>query len=148
MAITALSHWLVVRAGSSSSKVERTFADFLVNGESLLHALVKVDGGHADFMSCFVQGLADENRRTAEKLLLSAEPDTERGGVLLYVCPECGDIACGAYSARVTRTLSGYAWHDFAYENGYEAPRLIEGVGPFHFALHEYEHALRLASAV
>ena len=152
MANSTLSHQPLVRIGSSSSNgcttVERISSDFLIDGVSLLDALVKIDGGHSDFMGCFVQGFPDENRRMMEKLVLRGKSDTERGGVLLYVCPECGDIGCGAYSARVTRTESGYTWEDFAYENGYEEPRVIQSIGPFHFGCDEYESALYRASSV
>jgi hypothetical protein len=139
------------RAGSSSNgctTAERSSADFLIDGQSLLNTLVKVDGGHSDFMGCCVKGFPDQNQRASEKLMLKADPDTKRGGVLLYICPECGDIGCGAYSARIAKTNSGYTWEDFAYENGYEEPRPLEGVGPFHFALDVYETALRLAAAL
>lgn len=152
MSIAVLNHQLLFRAGSSSSNgcttVERTSVDFLIDGESLLQALVTADGGHSDFMGCFVQGFPEENQTTAEKLMASTKPDTERGGVLLYLCPECGDLGCGAYSALVTQTKSGYTWEDFAYENGYEAPRRIEGLGPFHFAHDGYVSALHQALAV
>jgi hypothetical protein len=151
MAISTLCHQLLFREGSSSdgcSTVERYSTDFLIDGNSLLGALVKVNGGHSDFMGCFVKEFPDHNRRAREKFMLKATPDTERGGVLLYICPECGDIGCGAYSARITRTESGYTWEDFAYENGYEEPRTIEGIGPFHFAHDAYESALRGASVL
>jgi hypothetical protein len=151
MTVSTLSHQLLFRAGSTSNgctTVERSSVDFLIDGESLLSALVKVDGGHSDFMGCFVEGFPDQNQRASEKLMLKAKLDTERGGVLLYICPECGDIGCGAYSACITRTDSGYTWEDFAYENGYEKPRTVEGIGPFHFSHDAYESALYQASVL
>ena len=57
-------------------------------------------------------------------LVSQASPDSESGRVLLYICPECGDIGCGAYSVRIEKTDAGYTWGDFAYENGYEEPRV------------------------
>lgn len=46
--------------------------------------------------------------------------DAPIGGhrVALFVCPECGDFACGAITALVSRTERGVRWSDFAYENG------------------------------
>jgi len=151
MNVSTLSHQSLFRAASSSNActtTERLSSDFLIEGESLLHALLKVDGGHSDFMGCFVKGFPDQNHRAIAKLMLQADPDTERGGVLLYICPECGDIGCGAYSTRVTKTDAGYTWEDFAYENGYEEPRAIEGIGPFIFAQDAYEIALSQAAAL
>jgi len=82
-----------------------------------------------------------------KKLMLKEKPDTDRGGVLLYVCPECGDIGCGAYSVLVKKNDAGYVWESFAYENGYEEPQPIENVGPFLFSAEAYETALSQAAA-
>jgi hypothetical protein len=122
--------------------------DFLIDGESLLQALVKMAGGHGDFMGCFADGFTGRNIETFSRLMLKADPDTQRGGVLLYICPECLDIGCGAYSVRVERTDIGYAWDAFAHENGYEEPQIVEGIGPFLFAHEQYETALERVISV
>jgi hypothetical protein len=36
-------------------------------------------------------------------------------------------------------------WSDFAYENGYEDPKLIQGIGPFDFKEKEYENVIEEA---
>jgi len=90
----------------------------MVDGESLLRALVKADGGHADFMGCFVAGYPEANDVAMRSLLGTTSPETDDGRVLLYICPECGDIACGAYAVRVVRKIETYTWSDFAYVNG------------------------------
>jgi hypothetical protein len=64
---------------------------------------------------------------------------------LLYICPECGDIGCGAYGVKLRLTDSTAEWFDFAYENGYEAGRPL-AVGPFIFDRSEYNAALEVAS--
>jgi len=120
----------------------------MVGGTSLLRALVQVDGGHADFRGCFAKGYPDANRQALAKLKLEADPDTARGGVLLYICPECGDLGCGAYSVLVKKNDAGYVWESFAYENGYEAPKLVGGIGPFLFSAETYEAALNQAAAL
>lgn len=78
---------------------ERTSADFLIDGQSLLEMLVECAGGHADFMGCFVSGYAKECERMPS-MLLDVSPESGKR-VLLYICPECGDIGCGAYSVLV-----------------------------------------------
>ena len=148
MHTTILSHQALFRAGSESNGctvAERTSSDFLINGESLLHAIVKADGGHDDFMGCFVKGFNAQNETTARKLKLLTEP---KNPVLLYICPECGDIGCGAYSAQIVKTDSGYIWENFAYENGYEEPRIIENIGPFLFEPRAYEAAIDRAAVL
>lgn len=146
-----LAHALLERQGSSRlgglSVQARISADFVVNGTSLLQTLAKADGGHSDFMGRFVAGYPEFNRSAADELLGRAAPETG-DHLLLYVCPECGDIGCGAYAARVQRHAGNYMWLDFLYVNGYEAPRSISTLGPFLFTAAEYERAIAAASAI
>lgn len=149
MNISTLGHRDMRRPGSSSGGAfvtERLSADFLIDGKSLLQTLVKTDGGHSDFMSCLVSGFPKANQKALAKLLCKASPDTERGGVLLYICPECGDIGCGAYTACIRKTDGGFVWENFAFENGREEPVIAASVGPFHFAGDAYRTALSQAA--
>jgi hypothetical protein len=148
----SLEHVLLSRLGSSTpdgvSVQARISADFIVNGNSLLQVLVKEGGGHSDFMGRFVTGYPDVNKAALSELLCRSSPAIEGGRTLLYLCPECGDIGCGAYAARVVRAGEAYMWLDFAYVNGYEPPQSIAGIGPFTFPTSEYEHAVETASAL
>jgi hypothetical protein len=149
--LNALTHTLLVREGFSSgggTVAARVSADYQVDGESLLQLLVKSHGGHNDFMGNFVRGFPDVNAETASRLTLQLPPNSPTGRVLLYICPECGDIGCGAYSAVLQRSGSTYKWSEFAYENGYEDARLIENVGPYSFEASEYESAVAAAHAL
>ncbi|WP_091240688.1 hypothetical protein [Aquimonas voraii] len=151
MKISTLSHQTLHRQGSSTNGcivADRYSADFLVDGQSLLQTLVNIDGGHADFMGCFVKGCHEQNNQTAAALLVEGQPKTASGRVLLYICPECGDIGCGAYAARISEGPFGYMWESFAYENGYEEPRIIEGFGPLLFERGAYGSAIRQAAAL
>jgi hypothetical protein len=141
-----LDHRPLHRSGSSApaSRQERWSSDFLVDGKSLLKAL---DPGGGDFMGCFVRGFPAENRAKAAALLEGIPPDTGDGRILLYVCPECGDIGCGAYAVRVERNSGVVRWVDFAYVNGYEAPVPVQ-VPSFEFDEREYEDAVAAASAI
>lgn len=141
----ALLNRQAVSAGDASVQ-GRVSVDFVVDGVSLLQALAATDCGHTDFMGCVVRGFPEANAATANRLMLTSPPDTADGRTLLYICPECGDIACGAYAARVTRSADGYVWSDFAYINGYEPPRELSGVGPFKFSEAKYEEVVGAAS--
>jgi len=134
--------------GAGATTTARVSVDFTVDGESLLRCLTRADGGHPDFMGGFVRGVADANSVKLAMLAGSRPPETEEGRYLLYVCPECGDIGCGAYAARVRVGADTVEWHDFAYENGYEPPRQIAEVGPFVFERQQYQQVLERASAV
>lgn len=97
----------------------RDSIDFLIDGRSLLDALVTSGGGHGDFMGCFVHGFPADNEGKEKQLTSADKPDTDSGRYLLYLCPECGDIGCGAYGAKIRFTDGMAEWYDFAYENGY-----------------------------
>ena len=121
-------------------------ADFLINGESLLHRLAEATDGDTDFKGFFWHGFQAQNKATLARLLCQAPPETADGRVLLYVCPECGDIGCGAYAARVKVGPASVQWCDFAYENGRDSPSPIAGVGPFNFDPAEYKSTVAAAS--
>lgn len=110
-----LGHRILHRPGTVSGAAtctERISVDFLIDGQSLLEMLVKNAGGHSDFMGCFVNGYAEACERI-RATLLDAPPDNGKR-VLLYICPECGDVGCGAYSALVRRDRESYVWENFA----------------------------------
>lgn len=78
-------------------------------------------------------------------LLLEAEPPLEGGRYVIYGCPECEDLACGAVTAVIDRHGDDFVWRDFAWQtteladleqNGYH------GIGPFRFHGDEYRAAL------
>ena len=58
--------------------------------------------------------------------------------ILLYVCSDCGDISCGALSAKIDFTENRIIWSDFAYENSIEIVERYPEVGPFEFSKEEY----------
>jgi len=66
--------------------------------------------------------------------------------VALYICPECGDLGCGAVTAKISVHDDVVTWSDFGYENTYEDamfPDTLSAIGPFTFELREYEMTLR-----
>jgi hypothetical protein len=156
--MSSLTLQQLIRAGSSgpgATKAARISIDYVVDGKSLLAQLVEADGGQCEtleemadgFMGCFVKGFESDNLRKSAQLVAAREPDTEEGRYLLYVCPECGDIGCGAYGAKVRLAENDVEWYDFAYENGYEPGRPLPSVGPFCFSHTEYASVIGSAGA-
>lgn len=138
------------RQGSSiggSTSTPRTSIDFLVDGSSLLSSLRKQLGWHTKFMRCIVKGSSEQNSLAVQKPALNAPADTRSGRVLLYTCPECGDIGCGAFAVKIDRAHDDFTWSEFAYENGYEKPRVIEALEPFTFPASGYVNAIHSAGA-
>jgi hypothetical protein len=122
--------------------------DFTIDGESLLNMLVDKAGGHKDYLGCFARGWENLNNHSLKQLLLKEAPETETGRSLIYVCPECADIGCGAYGCRIGKVNNTYVWSNFAYENGYEDPQVIDGLGPFTFSVENYESVIQAAYAL
>ena len=132
----------------SSSQTKRESLDLIIDGRSLLKMLADSGGGVSDFMGCFVFGFESENLKYAEALKCESKTELESGRVLLYICPECGDIGCGSYAARVEEHGDQYMWSNFAYENGYEEPQVIDGIGPYYFNKDVYDRTVNEASAI
>lgn len=87
---------------------------------------------------------------TAETLRrLRLEDDRLLGGERepLYVCPECGELACGAVTVRITASRGVVRWAEFAFESSDlpEDREPIAGIGPFAFEFQAYRRALETA---
>lgn len=127
--------------------------DFLIDGQSLFRAIVDSDEDEEastglDLIGCFEQGLQDNNEWYLRQFLLLDPPESKCGRRLLYVCPECRHIECGAYACHVSREGGLFIWQGFAYVNNYSEPVPIPGLGPFEFASEAYESALQRAHAI
>lgn len=133
------------RYSDGAWKTERSFLDFVVDGHSLYDMLVL--SRRYDLISGLwlgSQALVPATQTVSRLLLLEPSdfPDDRRS---LYVCPECGDLGCGAISIVVDCDADSVAWRNFGYENNYEPRALTSGfedVGPFVFGYKEYETAL------
>jgi len=133
---------------SGVTAVESFSSDFTINGESLLKMLTNSPVNLPDYLGCFARGWDKLNKHSLDQLLLKALPETESGRSLIYVCPECADIGCGAYGCKVKQNGGKYVWSDFAYENGYEKPEPVDQVGPFEFDARLYESIILSAYAL
>jgi hypothetical protein len=125
-----------------SRKTGRVFADFLVDGASL-STIVRQK---ADLISVLGWGSEDLQRAARDRLLLKAPPDLPSGRYALYVCPECGDLGCGAVSAIIERVGDTVVWRDFGYENNYQEGldrRGLEPLNEYRFPWSSYEEAIR-----
>ncbi|MET7686524.1 oxidoreductase [Streptomyces sp. NPDC005483] len=122
-------------------QLHRDFVDFIVDGRPLLFQLSDLDA---------VSPLASDVPPaifTAQVRSLLGETDAPlpSGRHVIYGCPECEDLACGAVTAVIERDGDDFVWRDFAWQtdeavdlrlNGYH------GIGPFRFQGAEYRAAL------
>jgi len=128
-----------MRAGGSN-KVERHYLDFSVSGKPLKELLGQ-DG--ADLISPLGWGdNKDYNKRILRIFRLQEKPELSTERVALYVCPECGDIACGAITASVQDLGDRIVWRDFGYEtdNG-ELSEAYSEIEPIEFDRQSYFEA-------
>ncbi|WP_399933219.1 oxidoreductase [Streptomyces kanamyceticus] len=124
-------------------QVHRDFVDFIVNGRPLLFQLSDLDA---------VSPLAADIPPAiftahVRRLLLEARAPLRDGRYVIYGCPECEDLACGAVTAVIEKAPDGddFIWRDFAWQTAEPADLELngyQGIGPFRFRGAEYREAL------
>ena len=122
-------------------QVHRDFVDFIVDGRPLLFQLSDLDA---------VSPLASDVppaifTAQVRSLLLEAEAPLPGGRYVIYGCPECADLACGAVTAVIDKDGDDYIWRDFAWQTEEHADLELNGyhgIGPFRFRGAEYRAAL------
>lgn len=134
-----------MRAGGvlvdGSYQVHRDFMDFVVDGHPLLHQLADLDA---------VSPLASDVppaifTHHVRRLLLEAAPPLPDGRYVLYGCPECEGLECGAVTVVIEREGRDIVWRDFAWQTTETADRERDGyhgIGPFRFDADEYRAEL------
>ncbi|MGP4047048.1 oxidoreductase [Streptomyces sp. 2A115] len=122
-------------------QAHRDFVDFIVDGRPLLYELSDLDA---------VSPLASDVppaifTAQVRSLLLEADAPLEGGRYVIYGCPECEDLACGAVTAMIERHGDDFVWRDFAWQTDQHADlerNGYHGIGPFRFRGDEYRTAL------
>ncbi|MGC0386457.1 oxidoreductase [Streptomyces sp. SAI-129] len=122
-------------------QVHRDFMDFVVDGRPLLFRLSDLDA---------VSPLASDVppalfTAQVRGLLLEADAPLPGGRYVIYGCPECADLACGAVTAVILRDGDDFVWRDFAWQTGEHADLELNGyhgIGPYRFPGAVYRAAL------
>lgn len=125
-------------------QVHRDFVDFIVNGRPLLFQLADLDA-----VSPLASDIPPAIFTThVRRLLLEAEAPLRDGRYVIYGCPECEGLECGAVTAVIDRAGEDgedYVWRDFAWQTSEHADlerNGYHGIGPFRFRGGEYRAAL------
>ncbi|MFF7308390.1 oxidoreductase [Streptomyces sp. NPDC008137] len=122
-------------------QVHRDFVDFIVDGRPLLFRLSDLDA---------VSPLASDVppaifTAQVRSLLLESPAPLPGGRYVVYGCPECEDLACGAVTAVIRSDGEDFIWRDFAWQTDEHADLDLNGyhgIGPFRFRGAEYRTAL------
>ncbi|MFJ6695184.1 oxidoreductase [Streptomyces sp. NPDC091272] len=134
-----------IRAGgvlvNGSYQVHRDFLDFVVDGRPLLHQLAELDA-----VSPLASDVPPAIFTThVRRLLLEAPPPLPGNRYVIYGCPECEGLECGAVTAVIEREGPDVVWRDFAWQTA-ETVDLerdgYHGTGPFRFDAERYRAEL------
>ena len=116
-------------------RTERRFLDLVIDGVALSSRL------DVDFISPFGWCDTDEQEASIARLLTKSPPDLAHGRTTLYICPECGDLGCGAVTLLVERGPGVIIWKNFGFQNNYDETVHtlgFETIGPFTFDSKQY----------
>jgi hypothetical protein len=125
-------------------QVHRDFVDFIVNGRPLLFQLSDLDAV-SPLAADIPPAIFTAHVRS---LLMEAEAPLADGRYVIYGCPECEGLECGAVTAVIERAGDGgddYVWRDFAWQTDDHADLELNGyhgIGPFRFRGAGYRTAL------
>ncbi|MFE2534183.1 oxidoreductase [Streptomyces sp. NPDC059371] len=122
-------------------RARRDAVDFVVGGRPLLDRLSGLDAV-SPIASDVPPAIFTAQVRS---LLLEAEAPLDGGRHVIYGCPECESVECGAVTAVIESDGDDYVWRDFAWQTGERADlerNGYHGVGPFRFRGPEYRGAL------
>ncbi|GAA3486748.1 oxidoreductase [Streptomyces cremeus] len=122
-------------------RLHRDFMDFVVDGRPLLHQLSDLDA---------VSPLASDIPPAifvthVRRLLLEAAPPLPDNRYVIYGCPECEGLECGAVTAVIEQRGCDILWRDFAWQTTHTldfARDGYHGVGPFRFDAAQYRAEL------
>ncbi|MFI0982191.1 oxidoreductase [Streptomyces sp. NPDC021093] len=134
-----------MRAGgvlvNGAYQVHRDFMDFIVDGHPLLHQLADLDA-----VSPLASDVPPAIFTThVRRLLLEAAPPLPDGRYVIYGCPECEGLECGAVTAVIERDGPDIVWRDFAWQTTETADLERDGyhgIGPFRFDAGQYRAEL------
>ncbi|MEV0640717.1 oxidoreductase [Streptomyces sp. NPDC050619] len=122
-------------------QVHRDFVDFVVDGRPLLFQLSDLDA-----VSPLASDVPPAIFTAQVRSLLRETPAPLPGGrYVIYGCPECEDLGCGAVTAVIDRDGDDFIWRDFAWQTDEHADLELNGyhgIGPFRFQGGAYRQAL------
>lgn len=115
--MATLSFASAVRFGGTN-RTERHYLDYQIDGQSIRRLLPVTTAEMISPFGWMENRLYDRDH--IEQLTLVRPSHLKTGRVCLYVCPECGDIDCGALTVDIVDSGDQLIWRLFANETGYQ----------------------------
>lgn len=122
---------------SQPNRPGREYFDFAVAGQ-LLRTILGLENEHYATLIGFSTDKEQETH-VLNVFRLKEKSDLATGRVMIYVCPDCGDIGCGAITAAILDLGTKIVWRDFAYESGDDGlPDEYLNIEPIEFERQNY----------
>ncbi|MCM5530635.1 hypothetical protein [Parasegetibacter sp. NRK P23] len=120
-----------------ANQTPRDYWDFMVSGKSL-KTILNLES--ADYMTLInLEGNQEYYRHVLNVFTLKEKSQLASGRVMIYVCPECGDIECGAITATIKDFEGKIVLGDFGYETGYAGlTEIYDQIEPIEFERASY----------
>jgi hypothetical protein len=132
-----------VESELATKKHRRRFLDFVVNGRS---PLSDFNAGGLDLITPLWVDEPIAAVESLSRLLGDVEGDAPHGRVAVYVCAECGDLGCGAITAKLVISDAAVEWTDWGYQTNYSDDidrETAGGAADLAFDRAKYERLLR-----
>ena len=136
----------MVRLAHGGSQTGRVYADFVIDGIPFSTRVAHI----GDLISRLGWGSHGTQDAALAALLLQTPADLSDNRRSLYVCPECGDLNCGALTAVVERDGDFVVWRDFLFTADLDtwAPQAYPALGPYRFRWSEYESTMKAGHGI
>lgn len=132
--------------GNITRHPETHFLDFVVDGRSIREMVDGGPGHVTELCRPWLHAVPESVDRLLGRLGTDGLPENR---VALLVCGVCGDLGCGAVTARLNLSQDQVSWSEFLWEGGVGDPTSIdvahEGDGRIVFNRAGYEAMLTSA---
>jgi hypothetical protein len=132
--------------GGRVGRHERRFLDYVIDGEPLYERMRLNYDLISPLWFDLEVDLYPELTRAVELLIGEVTSGVRAQRTPIYVCSLCGDLSCGAITAKIERTGEIVTWNEWGYQNDFESvPSSLQGIQlpELSFELSEYEQVFR-----
>lgn len=115
---------------------DRKYVDFIISGQLLWKYLGLKNNSNVTAFGFFPEG--EQQRIALKEFRLQQKTQLPGERIALYICTCCGDIGCGAITAKIIDKGDKIAWTAFAYQSDPDEPGEIFDVSDIEFDRQQY----------
>ena len=109
---------ITLKADLKHNAESRSFYDLIVDGKSLFEQFIDADSDMAGHFGFYND--VKLNLKVIDEFQLKSKSELKSGQSMIFVCRDCGDIGCGAITAKIDETDNKIIWSNYKWENDYE----------------------------